>query len=264
MVTGLVLHDLPAYERRARPRVSRATSLGAGVGIIQIVPGSTADQAGLQIDDEILSVEGESAVDLAALDQRRKSYRRVDEFTQDLQTALKTGPVELIVRREGSLIRKTLTGEPGCGGEISLISSSKRNAWSDGRHVVVTTAMMRLARSDDELAFVIAHEMAHNILGHSDVWLPGIFGVKFGGKRQELAADALAVRLMTDGGYNAAGGISFLRAAGKRFWWNISLDHPGFGSRIATVRDAISSASKAEVPARARRKTGAGARGTGA
>lgn len=40
------------------------------------------------------------------------------------------------------------------------------NAFADGEKIVVNPAMMRFARDDNELAFVLAHELAHNILRH--------------------------------------------------------------------------------------------------
>jgi predicted Zn-dependent protease len=96
--------------------------------------------------------------------------------------------------------------------------------------------MLRMARSDDEIAFVVAHEMSHNLLGHSRSAASQIFG----GRRSEIAADQMAVGLMTYAGYQPAGGISFLQTARRRFWWSFSLDHPGFGSRIRAVTAAIS------------------------
>jgi predicted Zn-dependent protease len=42
------------------------------------------------------------------------------------------------------------------------------NAWTDGRTVAITRGMMRFIKSDDELAVVLAHEMAHAYLGHLD------------------------------------------------------------------------------------------------
>jgi hypothetical protein len=238
MVTGLVLHDLSGYDPSVRPSVSRAFSLRLGIGVIQIVPGSAADRAGLRIDDEILAVNDLSVQDYSAVNQPRKSYRRVDGFTKVLQAALARGPAELLLRRDGALVRMQLRGELGCGGEASLLSSHEQNAWSDGKHVVVTTAMMDLARSDDELAFVIAHEMAHNILGHSRYSRQGIFGLGSASRRQELAADYVAVWLMTEGGYKAEGGVDFLRVVQRHFWWNFSFDHPSFSSRIKTVAAA--------------------------
>ncbi len=251
MVTGLLLHDLSAYDPSVRRPVSRAFSLTAGIGVIQIVPGSAADRAGLQIDDEILSVGDVSAEDSAAITQPRKSYRRLEQFARDLEVSLRDGPVRLKLRRGGVVVQTTLTPELGCGGEISLLRSRRVNAWSDGDHVVVTTPMMKLARSNDELAFIVAHEMAHNILGHSSHSSGGVFGLRLGGKRQELAADYLAVWLMTNGGYKAEGGINLLRSVRQRYWWRISLDHPSFGSRIKTVARAIASAEDSPVWARA-------------
>jgi peptidase M48-like protein/PDZ domain-containing protein len=243
MVTGLLLHDLSNYDPSDRLAVSRAFQLQSGFGVLQIVPGSAADRAGLRIDDEIVSVNGLRVENPAAVSQPRKSYGRVDGFVQALQSSLGRGPAELMVRRSGNLMRLRLAGELGCGGEVALVRSNNSNAWSDGRRVVVTTGMMRLARNDDELAFVVAHEMAHNILGHVQTSSRSIFGLGLGGKRQELAADYDAVWLMTAAGYRAEGGVSFLRTIRRRFWLNLSLDHPSVGSRLKIVTALASSAS---------------------
>ncbi len=251
IVTGLLTHDLSNYDRSVRPAVSRAFSLGTGIGVLEVVPGSAGERAGLRTDDEILSVNGLSVQDAAAVDEPRRSSRRLEKFSRALQLALRNGPAELEIRRSGAVVGASLAGELGCGGELLLSGSREWNAWSDGSHVVVTTAMMRSARSDDELAFVIAHEMAHNILGHSSSSKRGIFGLNFGGKRQELAADYMAVWMMTEGGYKAEGGISFLRTVQRRLWWNFSLDHPSFGRRIKTVAGAITSAANSPLWARA-------------
>src|SRR4051812_43251183 len=148
MATGVLLHDVSNYDPKDRPAVGRAFQLGSGFGVIGIVPGSPADRAGLRVDDEIVSVNGVGVEHPSAVDQPRKSYRRVAAFTNALQSALARGPADLVVRRNGSLVQTKLTGELGCGGEVSLLRSNSSNAWTDGRHVVVTTGMMRLARSD--------------------------------------------------------------------------------------------------------------------
>jgi predicted Zn-dependent protease len=105
--------------------------------------------------------------------------------------------------------------------------------------VIVTTGIARFSRSPDEIAFVIAHEMAHNILGHSTKSHNfGIFGSSEA-VRDEIEADSYAVRLMAKAGYEPAGGISFLQHAQRRLWWNVSLDHPSFGRRIENVAAAM-------------------------
>lgn len=40
------------------------------------------------------------------------------------------------------------------------------NAWTDGESVWVTRGMIRFLKNDDELAIVLAHEMAHAYRGH--------------------------------------------------------------------------------------------------
>lgn len=240
MVTGMLLHDLSGYDPAVRNAVASAFSMNAGVGVIQIVPGSPADRAGVRIDDEILAIGNESIVDPAAAYARRRSYARTERVGSLLDAALSRGPAELLVRRAGSILRINLSAERGCGGQLSLSNSGEVNAWSDGEHVMVTTAMMNIAQSTDELAFVIAHEMAHNILGHSRSKASGIFGLGIGKARgEELAADRMAVQLMSSAGYRPSGGLTFLERVRRRFWWNVSLDHPGFGRRIKEVNSAM-------------------------
>src|SRR4051812_24896369 len=213
MLTGMLLHDLSQYDRVVRSSVSRAFSLGSGFGIIQIVPGSAADRAGLHIDDEIIAVRGVNVEDQPAVAGSRKSYRRMERFAAFLQAALQSGATELLIRRNGAFMRVMLQGKPGCGGELTLLNSNEQNAWSDGNQVAVTTGMLRMAHSDDEIAFVVAHEMSHNLLGHSRSTASQIFGAR----RSEIAADQMAVGLMTYAGYRPAGGISFLETARRRF-----------------------------------------------
>lgn len=52
------------------------------------------------------------------------------------------------------------------------------NAFADGRNVILPWAMMRFA-NDDELRVVVAHEIAHNAMGHIDA------------KRQNMLVGAL-------------------------------------------------------------------------
>jgi hypothetical protein len=242
--TGLVLHDLTQYSASVRPAVSAAFSLHDGIGILEVVPQSVGEQAGLLVDDEVIEVNGKSVEAPQAVANARQSYRRMGAFLDGLAWSLRAGSVDLLVRRRGQLLHARLTGQPSCGGDAFLIDSSNLNAWSDGTKVFVTTAMMGLASDDDELAFVVAHEMAHNILGQSSRQdargLLGLFG--FGAaraRREETYADELAVPLTSAGGFRPEGAVELLASARRALWWNISLDHPGFGERIRHVTAAI-------------------------
>jgi len=247
MMSGLIVHDLTQYPAAARLAVSRAFSLREGVGVVGIVRGSGAERAGLRIDDEIIEIGGRSVEDPAAWTRRTPSYDRVDRFNAMMSASTQAGATVLLVRRQGQLLRLSLSGQPGCGGSVKFVDSSSVNAWSDGRHVVLNAGIVAMARSDDEIAFVIAHEMAHNILGHigqSATASRMLFGRMFGSsapQNTESQADAAAVSLMRGGGYAPEGGLNFLQTARRQMWWAISLDHPGFGSRMRTVAFAIAS-----------------------
>lgn len=250
MMTGMILHDLTQYQPARRGDVSRAFSLQSGFGVLQLVPGSAAERAGLRIDDEIVAVGGASVESGAAVWTGAPSYRRMQGFADLLQARLGAGSTELQIRRGGTIQHIVLAAARGCGGQLTLANSSGLNAWADGRHIVLTTGMNAFARSDDEIAFVIAHEMAHNILGHF-----GRRGAKMGifgrsSRDLELDADGFAVRFMGVAGYQPAAGISFLQHSQRRMWWAFSLSHPGFGSRIHTVATEIEKWRLASSPIR--------------
>lgn len=252
MMSGLVVHDLGQYPREARAAVSGAFNLRDGVGVLGIVPGSGAARAGLMIDDEILAVGTRAVSEPAVWGARSPSYRRIDDFHRLLSMSLAAGPTGLTVRRAGQIIRLTLTGVAGCGGIVKFVDSGSVNAWSDGRHVVLNRGIVDMAGSDDEVGFVMAHEMAHNILSHSTAGggqSQAIFGQLFGiasPRNSETQADIAAVSLMRAAGLDPAGGMRFLATAQRRMWWaSLSLDHPGFGSRMRNVAQAIARTSVA-------------------
>lgn len=276
MLSGLVVHELTQYPRAARASVANAFSLHEGVGVLGIVPGSGAERAGLRIDDEILAVGDASTQDSSVWNRVQTSYDRIDSFQSNLSLALTHGPVNLAIRRGGDVLHVQLRGDAGCGGNLKFVDSAIINAWSDGRHVVLNRGIVDLARSDDQLAFIIAHEMAHNILGHSKMTgasSRGIFGQMFKSvspRSEESQADIAAVNFVQAAGYDPQGGLRFLEIASKRLWWaSLSFDHPSFGSRARTVAMAIANrgwqmanvrAPATKVPLTAPRATSAAAK----
>ena len=200
MLTGLMLHNIGGYNRTDRAEISARYDLTYGFGVLHVVPGSAAALAGLSRGDEIVSLNGNT---LAAFGQdligKQGSYDRTDRFETALAAALRAGPAMLEIRRGRTQISLPLHVEQGCGGRFAVMRNSALDAWSDGRYVAVTDRMMDFVSDDAELAFVVAHEMAHNILHHADQ-TKGInrlfaeFG--FGARKlkaAEIEADSLAV-----------------------------------------------------------------------
>jgi predicted Zn-dependent protease len=86
------------------------------------------------------------------------------------------------------------------------IDADAVNAWTDGEGVWVSRGMIRFLKSDDELALVLAHEMAHAYRGH----IPYLKA-----KRALEAALSVALDIFAPGSGRA--GAILMDAAGKKF-----------------------------------------------
>lgn len=253
MLTGLLLHDISNYAASYRSEVTLNTGMTFGFGVRDLVPGSVADAAGLKRGDEIIAVNGATMADFAPdLITPDKSFARMARFLDYLDAQLQKGPAQLTILRGATRISVSLQGARGCGGRFVVMPDSALNAWSDGHYVAVTTEMMHFASEDRELAFVVAHEMSHNILHHADVLKDrshllealGIGTIQV--RKTEAAADAYAIRLMHEADYDLTAPERFLRHVGRVTWLpqllmlDLGLTHPSISARIAIVNQAIS------------------------
>jgi hypothetical protein len=249
MMSGLLIHDIASYAERDRAKITAHYKLEMGFGVRDLVPESAAYLSGFQRGDEIITVDG-FPMNAFALEQigRSASYDRVEHFNFFLSEALADGLVDVDVKRAGETISLHLVGEPGCGGQVTVMPDRALNAWTDGRFVAVTTRMMELATTDDQLAFVVAHEMSHNILDHTGPSEPtrtiftasrkggaGVTSSASNSKNLEIAADEHAVSMLLRAGYDIDGATVFLKKAGRVRWYDIPIGHPGIGRRIKNV-----------------------------
>jgi predicted Zn-dependent protease len=53
-----------------------------------------------------------------------------------------------------------------CKFNIVLLKDGPENAFADGGKIYITPAIIDATENDDELAFILAHETAHNIMSH--------------------------------------------------------------------------------------------------
>ena len=70
------------------------------------------------------------------------------------------------VRRNGEIVTLALEPVLACDYPVVLSTEQEVNAYADGDRIVVTRGMMAFARTDEELALVMSHEMAHNTMSH--------------------------------------------------------------------------------------------------
>lgn len=151
-------------------------------------------------------------------------------------------PLRLRIEREGEVQDLTVPGVPGCTFSVHLVNADDVNAFADGKRVVLTTGMVRFARTDSELALVVGHEIAHNALGHIskqrvnrvpgmllDVLIAGTTGI-YTGMFSDLAGRAFSKGFEAEADY---AGLYIAARAGydigdaANFWRRMASEHPG-------------------------------------
>jgi len=158
---GMTFWNLPSVREEYRPAASAVYGLHDALAAQFVADRSPASRAGLRSGDLILAINGQEIS--PGYDAPRAAYQALQSAGYD--------PVKMTVERGGKVMTKTVQPVEACAYQILIDHSSKRgevNAYADGNRIVLNKAMMRFVKSDNELALVIAHELAHNSMGHID------------------------------------------------------------------------------------------------
>jgi beta-barrel assembly-enhancing protease len=241
---GFAVHDLSQYGAAHRPAAIRAFGLDRGPAVLALAQGGPAEAAGLKADDVLVAIGG-VAIDPPAPTDRRGAFAPVEQLLDRLEAAFDAGPVTLDLLRGGAPVQVTVTPEPGCATRFQLIPARALNAKADGVYVQLTSAIAQYVADEDELAAVIAHEFAHNILHHRDrlraAGVVGSLGRQLGRsarlvRESEIEADRLSVHLMAQAGYDPDAAARFWRRFGPRGLAFLgSPTHPNWRSRVASL-----------------------------
>jgi beta-barrel assembly-enhancing protease len=242
-LAGLRVHIRGQYAASVRRDAEALFGLGDYPAILAIAPESAAANAGAKVGDWIVSIGGfDTRPNPASAD-----YAAIERFDATLETALARPPVTLVIRRDGKEERIQFTGTPGCASRVELVPDKKRNAAADGRIVQITTGVLGETSNDDELAFIIAHEMAHNILKHRDRLDRNGRSAK-AIRETEMEADRLGLQLMTAAGYDPLAAARFWERFGRKTGAGIFSDgtHMRTKARVAFLRSAAASLKTAQ------------------
>lgn len=244
--SGLTLRHLGQYEAADRPAIV-AIGLDRGPAVLAVAAGSPAATADIRPGDILLAVAGAPPPpEDATLPFDAKRARTNADAVLALVAESGAPSVELRLLRDGQALTATLRPIEACRSIVHLARSDQRNAYADGAHVFVTTRMVADARGEDEVAFVIAHEMAHNALGHAAAMRRA--GVRRGLARTlgrsgttlreaERAADRLGTELMLDAGYDPVAGAEILhRLGGPDLGIAFLAAHDAASARIDAIR----------------------------
>lgn len=150
--------------------------------------------------------------------------------------SFRAGPGLPIIRTPARGLRRAGgKARAGCGLGLVLSSQSGANAFSHGNRIRVTRDMVRFADEDAELAFVLAHEVAHNLLGHRTS-----VG-RSTRRRMELEADHVGLYLIARAGYDPRIAARLLRrlSVAQPEMGRARPNHPTFGSRFKALQEVI-------------------------
>lgn len=116
-----------------------------------------------------------------------------------------------------------------CALSVGISKKSAFNAWTDGTNISITLPMLGFLHTDDELAFILCHELAHILERHVQKQKVGAFtgafldvliaarggssngafmmaGSRIGGKDRERDADKVGAYLMARAGFDPRAG----------------------------------------------------------
>jgi Zn-dependent protease with chaperone function len=124
--------------------------------VISVVEGSPAAQAGILKGDELISFNGDPVPVSGTMGWMGGFLRFNGER-----------PVQVALRRNDSE-DKALTVHPvtGCAIPINLETNAEPNAFTDFKKIVIHSGILRLTKTDADLAVIVGHELAHVNMGH--------------------------------------------------------------------------------------------------
>ncbi|WP_168355930.1 M48 family metallopeptidase [Sphingomonas gei] len=251
---GFVLHRLEQYGPADRQEAAHSFGLGVHVGVMAVVGDSPADRAGLLPGDQLLSINGHDLGEPAANgDQSRRSLDRAEQI---LVEHMRRGAVTLRVSSASGEREIHFVAERGCPSNVEFIPGDEVNAWADGKRVMISDGLLGRCATDDDLALVIGHEMAHNLLHHrqrlaaqgasANTMLPAA-AASAEIRAAEEEADRLAVGLATAAAYDLSGAEVFIgRLMGQS---NVAAaTHPDLSRRLSLLRAAIADVRRGGEP----------------
>ena len=256
------LNAEPATPVPAASRTSK-TAPTAVPTIVAIAAGSGAAAAGLQTNDVIVAVNGQPV---------QPGGKSLELYAKLVRAAGSGSPMLFSVQRSGEALDVTVEPQPVCSYPVVIIDKPQVNAYADGKGIYVYRGMMDFVRSDEELALVLGHEMAHDFRGHLeakrknaivgqavgavfDVLLAAGTGVagstfsRMGGSLTagaysqdfEAEADYVGLYVMARAGYRIDDAANFWRRMAISSPGSITMtsDHPATPERFVALQAAV-------------------------
>lgn len=248
---GWTLGELGQYPKELRQHVRTVWDLpdGPALFVSAVAPDGAAARAGIRPGMVISLLDGRLPMRNHLREPSRHALANSERLIDE---ALGRGPLAIeTIDSAGTRSSVSITGDLACATRFELSAEDEEQAYADGSLVQVTAGMGRYTDGqDDELAGVIAHEIAHNMLRHiprsQEAGTPDDYRRYLGryariSRKMEEEADRLAVWLLAVAGYDPEAPVRFW----QRFGPNNDSAHP-FGRlhdpwrvRVASIQDEL-------------------------
>jgi hypothetical protein len=227
--SGMLIETLGQYGAAFRPAARQVLGLSDGPTVALVVAGSPAERAGLKPGDVLIDADG-TRFGAAPPDSTDGRFASVEAAMAALDAALADGKARLTIERVGQRVTVDLAGIAACKARFQLVPGNYADAVANGTWVQLSTRMAGFATTPDELAAILAHELAHNALGHRKA-KPKVQ------RLQELQADRLMPYLMARAGFDPAAAVGLWhRFEAQRLGGLFpSATHPSWSDRVHAV-----------------------------
>lgn len=163
--------------------------------ILHISPESPAALSGLQPKDTLVSINNWTIP--IGKGSKKLLKEKLDAVGQPYS------PVQVVVLRNSIEQTIDITPVQACDFSVYLAPDDVKNAYADGKNIVIYKGMMDFFKTDEEVALVFSHELAHNSMKHIDAkkknaTLGGLLGLVL-----DIAAATAGVN--TDGNFSRLG-----------------------------------------------------------
>ena len=236
---GWALQAVDQFDPASRAAARAAFAFETPVAVEAVVPGGPAARAGVEANDSLVSVAGVAflASGTAGVGTRNAAEARLAALSP-------TAPVMLVLRRGGRDRTVTVHPSPGCRTGLELVPGHEWLADSDGARIRIGSRFVERF-SDEEVAVIVAHELAHTILAHRErldaarvsrglLAEVGRNGRLF--RQTEDEADQLSVSLLYNAGYDPV--------SAERFWHDKAPAIDGGILHARTHRGALARAER--------------------
>ncbi len=163
---GMPIHALTQYGPSARQSAAKAFGFELTIGVEAVVAGAPADRAGIRANDSIVAINDTEQPGLPSTDAAEGAGAR-DAAEAVIAAAPIGKPLRLTVLRAGRRLPIAVQPVTGCRSRFEILLGSGLGATADGAIVQIGERFFE-SYTDEEIAVVVAHELAHNILRHRD------------------------------------------------------------------------------------------------